>query len=102
LAEFDDDQAIKALENAMSSSVEDIRLDVASALSLSKHRRALGLLLSMKVDSYYFVRLRVAQRLATANPAEAKPILYTLVNDENEEVREAARKSLAALAAPSG
>ena len=81
----------------MTSSVDDVRLDVADAFSANKHRRALDLLLSMKHDTYYFVRLRVAQRLATVKSEEAASILYAMLDDEHEWVRKAARESLQAL-----
>ena len=57
LAEFDDDSAIAALEAVMNSPSEDTRLNVASAFENSPHRSALGLLLKMQNDSYWFVRL---------------------------------------------
>lgn len=93
LAMYDDDRAIEALQAAMNSPSEDTRADVAYSLSHSPHRSAFKLLLKMQDDSYYFVRLRVAQRLATAKTEESKTVLTKLLNDEHEDVREAAKES---------
>lgn len=94
LSTFDDDRAIDALEKAMTSSVEDTRLGIADAFSASKHHRALDLLLTMKEDTYWFVRLRVAQRLANVYSKKSISILSAMLKDENGDVREAARESL--------
>jgi hypothetical protein len=94
LAQFDDDSAIEALEAVMWSPSNDTRLDVASALVSSKHPKAIGLLLKMRNDSYWFVRLRVAQGLSKVKSADATALLREMLADENEEVRKAARDGL--------
>jgi HEAT repeat protein len=94
LSRFNDDDALAALAGAMDSPVEMTRLDIASALGDSQHPRALGLLLKMRGDGYWFVRLRVAQALAHADTADTLDLLREMLNDENEEVRKAARDSL--------
>jgi HEAT repeat protein len=94
LALYDDDRAIEALQSAMNSPTEDTRLEVATAFGDSPHRSAVKLLLRMKEDSYWLVRLRVAQRLATVNTMESRAVLHKLLKDENEDVRKAATEGL--------
>lgn len=94
LATFDDDRAIAALEKVMTSQVEDTRLEVAEAFAASKHARAFNLLLSMKNDTYSFVRVRIAERLGQVNSKESIMLLREMLADENEDVRKAARESL--------
>ncbi|HKV33357.1 MAG TPA: HEAT repeat domain-containing protein [Pyrinomonadaceae bacterium] len=94
LATYDDDQAIAALQAAMKSTSDDVRLLVAKALGASPHRSASTLLMKMQDDSYYFVRLRVAQGLKNVETTEAKATLQKLLKDESNDVREAARESL--------
>jgi HEAT repeats len=94
LSRFQNDSALAALEKAMFTTDEDMRLEIADAFSDSKHPGALKLLLSMRHDDYWFVRLRVAQRLAVVDSAESREILHGLLGDANEDVRNAARNSL--------
>jgi hypothetical protein len=94
LGTYDDDRAIQALQGAMDSSCEDTRLDVATAFGDSPHKSAIKLLLKMQDDSYWFVRLRVAQGLKNHNSKEARAALNKLLKDENEHVRTAAKESL--------
>lgn len=94
LSRFNDDSAIAALEAAMDSPSEDTRLNVAGAFERSPHQHALELLLRMQNDSYWFVRLRVAQGLSRTTSYESLPVLRQMLKDENEYVREAARESL--------
>jgi len=93
LGTFDDDRAIEALQAAMGSTNEDTRLNVATAFGDSPHHSATKLLLKMQKDSYWFVRLRVAQGLSNVGTVESLAALKKLINDENEHVRKAARKS---------
>lgn len=94
LARFNDDAALEALEAAIGSPSNDTRLDVASAFANSEHPKAAGLLLKMQDDSYWFVRLRVAQGLSKVESAESLAALRKLLKDENEDVRKAAREGL--------
>lgn len=94
LATYDDDRAIEALQAAMNSPNEDTRLDVATAFGDSPHRSAMKLLLRMQDDSYWFVRLRVAQGMASVKTKESREVLIKLLKDENEDVRKAAKESL--------
>ena len=94
LAKYDDDHAIAALRAAQKSTSDDVRLLVATALGNSPHRSALKLLMKMQNDSYYFVRLRVAQGLKEVKTKEALATLQKLLKDESKDVREAAQASL--------
>ena len=94
LSYFNDDSALAALEATMNSPTDAIRLDIASAFERSDHPKALELLLKMRSDSYYFVRLRVAQGLSKVKSDETLILLRKMLKDENEEVREAAQASL--------
>lgn len=94
LATYDDDRAIQALQEAMNSSIEDIRLDVASAFGGSPHKDAIKLLLKMQDDKYWFVRLRVAQGLVNVNTKESRAVFHKLLKDDNEHVRGAAKDGL--------
>jgi hypothetical protein len=94
LGTYDDDRAIEALQAAMKSSSQDTRLSVATALGGSPHKSAVKLLLQMQDDSYWFVRLRVAQGLKNVKTRDARDTLQKLLKDENEEVRKAAKETL--------
>ena len=94
LGTYDDDRAIEALQSAMNSRNQDTRLHVATALGDDPHRDAIKLLLQMQDDSYWFVRLRVAQGLKKVNTQESFATLRKLLKDKKEEVRNAARESL--------
>ena len=94
LGTYDDDRAIEALQAAMKSRSDDTREKVASAFVDSPHRSAIKLLLKMRSDNYWFVRLRVAQGLAKVKTKESRAVLHKLLKDEHEEVRKAAQESL--------
>ena len=94
LATYDDDRAIKALEAAMKSPSNDTRENVATAFGDSPHKSGINLLLQMQDDSYWFVRLRVAQGLKMVKTKESLNTLHRLLKDENENVRNAAKESL--------
>lgn len=94
LAEYDDDRAIEALQSVMNRPNQDLRLSVATAFGESPHKSAIGLLLKMQDDEYWFVRLRVAQGLGKVKTIEARAVLQKLLKDEHEDVRKAAAESL--------
>lgn len=94
LATYDDDGAIEALQAEMNSRSDDRREQVASAFGDSPHRSAIKLLLQMQNDSYWFVRLRVAQGLAKVKTKESRAVLHKLLKDKHEDVRKAALESL--------
>ncbi len=96
LANYDVPETWAELRSAMKSKSERVRLDVADALSLSDNEQALALLVSMQDDPYYFVRLRVVQRLAKEKTDAATDVLLKLLNDKNQDVWESAESELKA------
>lgn len=94
LSYFNEDSALAALETAVNSPIDEIRLDIASAFDRSEHPKALEFLLKMQNDSYWFVRLRVAQGLSKVKSDETLTLLHKMLKDENEDVRKAAQVSL--------
>lgn len=94
LSTFNDDTAIEALERAAHSSNEETRLNIADAFSASKHPRAFDLLLAMRNDPYWFVRLRVVQRLGKSDAKASSALLSEMAEDENEDVRKQAHEFL--------
>jgi tetratricopeptide (TPR) repeat protein len=96
LARYDAPQAWAELRSAMNSKSDNVRLDVADAFSFSHNEQALPLLVSMQDDPYWFVRLRVAQRLDKEKNDAATEVLLKLLNDQNQEVWETAESALKA------
>lgn len=94
LSRFNDDAAVAALEAVMGSRNEETRLAVASAFEGSEHPKAPELLLKMRKDSYWFVRLRVAQGAGKMQSEESLALLRGMLKDEHEQVRNAARDGL--------
>ena len=94
LGTYDDDRALEALLSVMNSRNEETRYNVATALADSPHRSVLKLLLQMQNDGYWFVRLRLAQKLAEVNTKESRAVLQKLLKDEHEDVRKAAKSGL--------
>lgn len=94
LARYDTPETVAVLERAMRSANDNVRLDVADALSLSSNPRAKILLHSMKDDSYFFVRLRVAQALDKIDTDDSTKILVDLLLDVDRSVRDSAERSL--------
>lgn len=94
LARYDTAEGMAVIEAAMKSKSDDVRLDVADALSISKNTRALPLLLSMNKDPYSFVRLRVAQALDKMESDDATRMLIEFLLDKERSVRDSAENSL--------
>ncbi len=94
LATYDAPEAWAELKSAMKSKSDKVRLDVADALSSSSNEQALSLLLTMQDDPYWFVRLRVAQRLNKEKGDAATAVLLKLLNDQNQDVWESAERAL--------
>src|SRR5262249_45527357 len=76
------------------SSAESIRSAAADALAESKHPKAILLLLSMRKDSYWPVRLRVVQTLGVLGTPEAITILQEMSKDKNKDVSREANRYL--------
>jgi hypothetical protein len=108
LSKFSVDSAIEGIKKEMNarpeemrragnrqsaiSMAENVRLSSAIALKDSKHPDAFSLLLSMRKDSYWGVRLTVVHALGGLGTPEAMEILREMSKDENEVlIREAIR-----------
>ena len=108
LGKYSTDSAIEGIKKGMKTSPEEmrragnrraaiamaeqVRSAAAMALKESKHPDAVSLLLSMRKDSYWAIRLNVVQALGGLGTPEAKEILQEMSKDENEDVsREAIR-----------
>lgn len=96
LASYDSPEAWGELRSAMKSKSENVRFDIVNAFSDSDNQQALPLLVRMQDDPYWFVRLRVAQRLANEKNDAATEVLLRLLNDNNQHVWEAAEMELKA------
>ena len=94
LSTYDTPEAWFALKSAMKSESDDVRHDVADALSSSTNPQGLSLLLSMQDDPYWFVRLRVAQRLSKEKNDASTEVLLKLLNDKDQNVWESAERAL--------
>lgn len=94
LSKYNDEATLKVLGKAMLNLSDDLRLDLADAFSRSKTAEALKLLLKMRNDSYWFVRLRVVQAYGEINSDESTALLRDMFKDENEEVRKQAQEYL--------
>ena len=108
LSKYSTDLAIEGIKKVMKASpkemrrasnrqsaismAESVRLSAAIALKDSKHPDAFSLLLSMRKDSYWGVRLNVVHALGGLGTPEAIEILREMSKDENEVLsREAIR-----------
>ena len=94
ISKYDTEEAWKALEKAASNPDDEVRYAVADALDSSKYSKALKLLLTMKNDSYWLVRLRVVQGFGKIKTEESTALLREMLKDENKDVREQARMFL--------
>jgi hypothetical protein len=95
LASYAENDTLAGLEKAAASINDEIRLAIADGLCLGKHPKARALLATMWKDSFWFVRLRVAQGLQKeTSSVEYRKILEALARDENEEVRKTAKQAL--------
>lgn len=94
LAKYDTAESFAALEAAMKSKNNEVRLDVADAFGISVNPRALSLLLSMENDLYYFVRLRVVQAWGRLKTDESTKKLIEKLTDNDGNVRKQAEEYL--------
>ena len=76
------------------SMADNVRVAAAHALAESKHPEAIPLLLSMRKDNYWPVRLTVVQALSQLGTPEAITILQEMSKDGNEYVSREANKYL--------
>ncbi|MDX6382571.1 MAG: hypothetical protein QOK48_144 [Blastocatellia bacterium] len=101
-SQFNDDRAIAALEWAIDNASEVSRIELATALWLSKHPRAPEILLRLQNNSDSWVRRWVAQGLERLQTEESRAVLRKMLKDADEDVRKAALNSLNALAEKAG
>jgi HEAT repeat protein len=103
LGKYNTDSAIEGIKRGMSVShtemreagdrsaaislAESVRSAAADALAKSKHPEAIPLLISMRKDDYWAVRLTVVQALGELGTPEAMEILQEMSKDKNENVR---------------
>jgi hypothetical protein len=112
LSKYNTDSAIEGIKKGIRVSPEEIREAgnmptaismagtirsvAANALAKSKHPEAIPLLLSMREDSYWPVRLTVVHTLGVLRTPEAIAILQVMSKDENEKVSREANRYLSA------
>ncbi|MFL6335645.1 MAG: HEAT repeat domain-containing protein [Pyrinomonadaceae bacterium] len=94
LSKFPTDEALEGLRLATSDADEDFRTVAAQQLSQSKHPKARGLLLSLRTDPYYGVRLMVLNALEAWDTANARRLIWGMTNDEHPSVRDEALRFL--------
>ena len=94
LAKYETDEAFGGLRLAASDADEDFRTVAAQLVSQSKHPKARPLLLSLRTDPYYGVRLMVLNALEAWDTAEARKLIWEMTNDEHPKVKEEALRFL--------
>jgi hypothetical protein len=94
LSKFATDEAFKALQLAASNADDDLRTTVAHHLGGNKHPRARALLLSMRTDPYYGVRMMVLNVLEGTDTAESRKLIWEMTGDEHPMVRDEALRFL--------
>lgn len=88
------DEAFEGLRLATRDADEDFRTVAAQMLAQSKHPKAKGLLVSLRRDSYYGVRLMVLNALEKWDTEEARKLIWELSNDEHPLIKEEALRFL--------
>ncbi|HKG12418.1 MAG TPA: HEAT repeat domain-containing protein [Pyrinomonadaceae bacterium] len=101
LAKFSTDAGFEALRAAASDPDEDFRTVAAQAVAHNEHPKASALLLSMRRDSYYGVRLMVLNALEEKDTEAARRLIWQMTHDEHPMVREEALRFLQQRPAPS-
>lgn len=94
LSKYTDDLALETLKKMMKSLNEETRASVAEAFRGMKHPQALPLLLTMRADEYWRVRLSVLEAYGDRDSAEAQSVLQQMLKDENPMVRNRAQAYL--------
>ena len=101
LSNFSTDAAFEALRAAASDADEDLRTTAAHLIAGNKHPKAKTLLLSMRRDSYYGVRLIVLDALEAADTEAARRLIWEMTRDRHPLVRDEALRFLQERPAPS-
>lgn len=94
LSKHETDEAFEGLRLAASDADEDFRTVAAQQLAQSKHPKARRLLLSLRADPYYGVRLMVLNTLEAWDTAEARKLIWEMTNDEHPQIKEEALRFL--------
>jgi hypothetical protein len=93
-AKFATEPAFEGLRLASRDADEDLRTVTANLIGTSKHPKALGLLLSLRRDPYYGVRMMVLLNLEGMDTARARRLIWEMSNDEHPLVKEEALRFL--------
>lgn len=94
LAKFNDDRALKAIVSRINDKEQEVRRHVSVSLALSVHPKASVYLLKMRNDTYSAIRLDVIHYLGKTKTAKSTQILKEMMNDENEQNRNEAKRYL--------
>ena len=94
LAKFNDNRALNAIVGRIKDEKQEIRRNVSVALSLSVHPKAEVYLLQMRTDKYYAIRLDVVHYLGKTKTLKSTKLLKEMMNDENEQVGNEAKRYL--------
>jgi hypothetical protein len=101
LAKFPTDAAFEALRAASTDADEDFRTVVAQTVARNKHPKAYALLLSMRRDTYYGVRLMVLNALEAEDTEASRRLIWEMTNDEHPLIKNEALRFLQQRPAPS-
>ena len=93
-AKFETDEALEGLRLAASDADEDFRTAAAQHLIRHRHPRARALLLSLRKDPFYGVRLMVLNALESWDTQEARRLIWEMTNDEHPQVKAEALRFL--------
>ena len=93
-AKFDTAAAFEGLRLAAADADEDFRTLTANTLWTSKHPKSLSLLLSLRRDPYYGVRMMVLLGLEAMDTAAARRLIWEMTNDEHPSVKAEALRFL--------
>jgi hypothetical protein len=94
VAKYHTDEALEALRLAAADADEDFRTVAAQALTQNEHPKARELLLSLRDDPYYGVRLMVLNALEAWDTERARRLIWEMTSDEHPAVRDEALRFL--------
>jgi HEAT repeats len=100
-ARFPNDEAFAALKRAAADPDDDTRTLAAQELAGSKHPKARALLLSMRRDAYFGVRMMVLDALEAQDTQEARRLIWEMAHDEIPLIRDEALRFLQERPVPS-
>jgi hypothetical protein len=100
-ARFQTEEAFEGLRRAAADPDEDYRTLAATELLRDKYPKAAALLLSMRHDPYYGVRLVVLDAMEAKDTEASRRIIWEMTNDEHPMVRSEALRFLQERPTPS-